>query len=141
MAELQSKVEETIQSLKKLEDKKQTKEAMKSDIKNVINSLKKSLKEYEESDIRNAATHFENGIKSLYWSVSDQISKAQKELLSKYEKTVNAKSEASKLITERSKQLKEKIGAANKAQKMDKSKLSALKIKINEAFDSIENNL
>lgn len=141
MSEITTVIDNTISNLKKLEDVKKPKIELKKDIKSVISDLKKSLKDFEEDDVKKSQNHFENGLKSLYWGVSDLISKSQKEILSKFEKTVNANKTIRELLDDRARQLKAKISESNKSQKMDKSKIDSLSSQINNHFDQLEGEI
>lgn len=141
MSEITTVIDNTISNLKKLEDVKKPKVELKKDIKGVISDLRKSLKDFEEEDVKKEQNHFENGLKSLYWGVSDLISKSQKEILSRFEKKVNVNTKVNELLTDRVKSLKSKIRERNANQTMDKSHINSVISKINESFDGIEKSV
>ena len=145
MSDVKTTVDGALNKLQSLEEEIQSSKLTKKDIKDkvrgVCNTLKKDLKSFEESDVKSVSHHFESGIEGLWDMVSSNVSKAQKEILSKFEKKVNVNTTVNELLTERVKGLKLKIRDSNSNQKMDKSKINSLIVKINESFEGIENSI
>ena len=145
MSDVKTTVDGALKELKTLEQEIQSTKLTKKDIKDkvkvVCNTLKKDLKSFEESDVKSVSHHFQRGIEELWDMVGDNVSKAQKEILSKFEKKVNVNTTVNELLTERVKSLKSKIRDSNSNQKMDKSKINSLIVRINEGFEGIENSI
>ena len=145
MSDVKTTVDGALNKLKSLEQEIQSTKLTKKDIKDkvkvVCNTLKKDLKSFEESDVKSVSHHFERGIEGLWDMVSINISKAQKEILSKFEKKVNVNTKVNELLTERVKSLKSKIRESNSNQTFDKSQINSLMAKIRESFSSMENSV
>ena len=145
MSDVKTTVDGALNKLKSLEQEIQSTKLTKKDIKDkvkvVCNTLKKDLKSFEESDVKSVSHHFERGIEGLWDMVSINISKAQKEILSKFEKKVNVNTKVNELLTERVKSLKSKIRESNSNQTFDKSQINSLMAKIKESFSSMENSV
>jgi chaperonin cofactor prefoldin len=145
MSDVITTVDGALNKLKNLEQEIQSTKLTKKDIKDkvkvVCNTLKKDLKSFEESDVKSVSHHFEKGIEGLWDMVSINISKAQKEILSKFEKKVNVNTKVNELLTERVKSLKLKIRESNSNQTFDKSQINSLMAKIKESFSSMENSV
>ena len=94
--------------------------------------MKKDLRSFEEDEVKSVSHHFEEGLKGLWDIVYTNISKAQREIVKNYKKTVSVNTQVNKLLTERGKELKNKIRESNEANKFDASKTNSIIAKINE---------